>query len=74
MVNLLIADDEDIIRHGLLSIEWEKIGVNIVADVDNGLEAVETLQSEILILSYRHTNANGRFELHAIMNKNYVLK
>lgn len=48
MVNLLIADDEDIIRHGLLSIEWEKIGVNIVADVDNGLEAVEILQSEII--------------------------
>lgn len=48
MVNLLIVDDEEIIRRGLLSIEWDKIGVNVVADVDNGLEAIELLQSEIV--------------------------
>ena len=48
MVNLLIADDEDIIRRGLLSINWEKIGVKVVADVDNGLDALEILQSEII--------------------------
>ena len=48
MINLLIADDEIIIRQGLLSIDWESIGVRVVADVSNGLEAVEFLQSEIV--------------------------
>lgn len=48
MINLLIADDEHIIRHGLLSIGWESIGVRVVGSVDNGLEAVELLQSEMV--------------------------
>jgi len=48
MVNLLIADDEAIIRQGLLSIKWVDIGVYVVAAVDNGLEAIEILQSEIV--------------------------
>ncbi len=48
MVNLLIADDEAIIRRGLLSIPWETIGVRVAADVKNGLEAIEVLQSELI--------------------------
>jgi two-component system response regulator YesN len=48
MVRLLIADDEEIIRSGLLSIGWEGLGVQVVADVDNGYEALEILQSEII--------------------------
>ncbi len=48
MIKLLIADDEDIIRRGLLTIGWEEIGVHVVADVDNGLDAIEILQSDII--------------------------
>lgn len=48
MVNLLIADDESIIRQGLLSIPWEELDVHVVADVNNGLEAVEILQGELI--------------------------
>lgn len=48
MVNLMIADDEAAIRQGLLSINWRDIGVRVAASVDNGLDAVEILQSEII--------------------------
>jgi Response regulator containing CheY-like receiver domain and AraC-type DNA-binding domain len=48
MANLLIADDEAIIRQGLMSINWESIGVNVIAAVDNGLETIELLQSELV--------------------------
>lgn len=48
MRNLLIADDEEIIRQGLMSIDWNQIGVNVIAAVENGLEAVELLQSELI--------------------------
>ena len=48
MINLLIADDENIIRQGLLSIDWKSIGINVFGSVDNGLEAVEILQGEII--------------------------
>jgi two-component system, response regulator YesN len=47
MVQLLIADDEEIIRSGLLSIGWGDIGVEVAA-VDNGYDALEMLQSELI--------------------------
>jgi len=48
LINLFIADDEAIIRQGLLSIDWRSIGVRVVGDVSNGFEAVDLLQSEII--------------------------
>jgi len=48
MFNLLIADDEENIRRGLRSIRWEEFGVRVVADVDNGLDALEEMQSNII--------------------------
>ena len=48
MIKLLIADDEDMIRRGLLTIGWKDIGIHVVAVVDNGLDAIEILQSDII--------------------------
>jgi two-component system response regulator YesN len=48
MVRLLIADDEEIIRSGLLSIGWEDLGVQVAADVDNGYDALEILQGDLI--------------------------
>ena len=62
MINLLIADDEDIIRKGLLSIDWSSICVQVVANVSNGHEAFEILQSEIIdvvILDIRMPGLDG---------------
>lgn len=62
MLKLLIADDEAIIREGLLSLDWGKAGVEVVAAVDNGLDALELLQSEfvdILLTDIRMQGMDG---------------
>lgn len=48
MFSLLIADDEEIIRKGLLSLDWKSINVNVIDDVDNGLRATEVMESELI--------------------------
>jgi YesN/AraC family two-component response regulator len=48
MMNLLIADDEAIIREGLLSLDWESININVIGVTDNGLDALEIIQSEFV--------------------------
>lgn len=46
MISMLIADDEKVIRKGLLSLEWEKIGVHVAGAVSNGVEAIKVIESE----------------------------
>ena len=67
-MNLLIADDEAVIRRGLLSLDWKSIGITDVYSVANGVEAKELLLSTsidmvILISECRFqwtgTGANG---------------
>ena len=45
-MKLLIADDEQIIRNGLLSLPWKDIGVEEVYQAENGLTAKEILTEE----------------------------
>lgn len=47
-LSLCIVDDEPIIRAGLASLPWERIGVQVAACLSDGLEAVEVLQSELI--------------------------
>ncbi|WP_461218098.1 response regulator transcription factor [Lapidilactobacillus salsurivasis] len=42
-MRLLIADDESFIRKGLLSLDWQSIGIKEVLPATNGLEAREIL-------------------------------
>ena len=44
-MTLLIVDDESLIRNGLLSLEWETVGISEVYSSANGLEA-KTLLGE----------------------------
>ncbi|MCW5953329.1 MAG: response regulator [Propionibacteriaceae bacterium] len=48
VMNLCIADDEPIIRQGLTSLPWDTIEFTVVAEVDNGLDAIEVLQTEVV--------------------------
>ncbi len=48
MISLCIADDEPVIRQGLVSLPWESVGVRLVAEVGNGLDAAEVLQTEVI--------------------------
>lgn len=45
-MNLLIADDEQIIRNGLLSLAWDSIGIRKVYQAENGLAAKEILREK----------------------------
>lgn len=42
-VKLLIADNEKMIREGLLSLPWEMAGVNEVLSAENGMDAITTM-------------------------------
>lgn len=62
MVGIVIADDEKIIRDGLLTIDWNSIGVEIKGVCGNGIEAFETLNStgaSILLTDIRMPGMNG---------------
>lgn len=48
MHTLCIVDDEPIIREGLASLPWAEAQIKVVACLSNGLEAIETLQSEVI--------------------------
>lgn len=72
MINLLIADDETAIRQGLLSLEWNEIGVRVAGAAKDGIEAWEIIQSEmidILLLDIRMPGMNG-MELLRLMAEN----
>ena len=51
-MNLLIADDEAVIRRGLLSLDWKSIGITDVYSVANGVEAKELLLSTSIDLVF----------------------
>ncbi|MHB8064903.1 MAG: response regulator transcription factor [Ruminiclostridium sp.] len=44
MVRMVIAEDEPIIRDGLVNMPWKEIGVELVGVATNGLEALDLLQ------------------------------
>ena len=47
-MNLLIADDEELIRRGMLSLDWKSIGIDEVYSAANGYEAENLLNTEKL--------------------------
>lgn len=62
MVNLIIADDEKIIRESILSFDWKKIGVNALACFASGEEVLEFLKNnsvDILLTDIRMSGMDG---------------
>ena len=47
MYQIVIADDEQMIRQGLLSLEWEANGMKVVGVAKNGIEAEEFIDSQV---------------------------
>jgi two-component system, response regulator YesN len=75
MHKLLIVDDEDIIRNGLLSIPWEEKGFRVVNSVADGFSALEILESElidIVITDIRMPGMNG-LELAEFIQKHNIM-
>lgn len=61
-MRLLIADDEEMIRSGLLSLDWKSIGIDEVYSASNGLEAADLIGSEkidIVIFDIRMPGMTG---------------
>jgi len=59
---LLIADDESVIRKGLLSLNWSKLGIDTVLDAQNGIEAKQYLRDydvDILVSDIRMPGYSG---------------
>ena len=61
-MNLLIADDEFIIREGLKSLDWNSIGITEVFSASNGIEAKASLdanQIDLAIFDIRMPGLTG---------------
>jgi len=62
MIGMVIADDELVIRQGLLSINWSKYGVTVLGAAANGNEALTMIISghpQILITDIRMPGLDG---------------
>ena len=62
MVGMVIADDELIIRQGLMSIDWNKYGVKVLGIAANGNEALSMViskQPQVLITDIRMPGMDG---------------
>ena len=59
MLKVIIADDERLICRLVQTLaDWDSMGMEVVAMAENGLEALELVQSRHPdILDYRHTYA-----------------
>lgn len=61
-MKLLIADDESVIREGLLRLDWTKAGIAEVQAVDNGLDALRRFsvwKPDIVLTDIRMAGMNG---------------
>lgn len=61
-MKLLIADDEAIIRKGLLKLDWTKAGITEVQSADNGLDAlrqISTWNPDVVLTDIRMAGMNG---------------
>lgn len=71
-MNLLIADDEHLIRQGLLSLDWHSIGIDEVYSAANGLEAknlLTTAKIDLVIFDIRMPGMTG-LELSKFIKEN----
>ena len=50
-MNLLVADDEFLIRNGIVSLDWGRIGITRVLMAFNGLEAKELIRERQIFCS-----------------------
>ncbi|NDL68054.1 response regulator [Anaerotalea alkaliphila] len=62
MHRMIVADDEPKIRRGLISLHWDEIGVEIVAEASNGKEALELAieqQPDLMLVDINMPILNG---------------
>jgi two-component system, response regulator YesN len=74
MLKLFVVDDEKLTREGIKeSFDWEKIGVEIVGDAEDGIQAlsrIEELNPDIIICDVRMPKMDG-IELTRVIRSKY---
>ena len=72
LFGVLIVEDEEWIRRGLIrSIDWERLGLELVGEADNGARALELLRSkpvDIILTDMKMPICDGRKMLQCIEN------
>ena len=63
MYTVIVADDEEEIRRGIIKrVNWEKVGFQVIGEAENGIEAlelVEKLEPDLLLTDIRMPFLNG---------------
>lgn len=74
MYKVVIAEDEMFVRLGIkMSVDWESIGMEVVADVENGqqaLEVCEALKPDIIITDIKMPVMDGLTLIKNVRQKN----
>ena len=53
MIKVLLVDDEQFIRQGMRHlVNWEKYGCQIVAEAENGMDAIRILEESDIDLAF----------------------
>lgn len=76
-MKLLIADDSEILRSRLIEMLSNIPGIEIVGEVENGVDAVvfaDRLKPDVIILDIRMPNADGILALESIRQSNAISK
>lgn len=73
MVKILVIDDENVVRNGIvLETDWDKLGCVVVGEATNGeegLEAIEKYRPDIVISDIRMPRMDGIEMLKALREK-----
>jgi len=62
IIKIVLADDHTIVRQGLRSILEQQAGINVIAEADNGREAVritKQLKPDVVVMDFSMPDLNG---------------
>lgn len=71
-IRILVADDHPIVRQGLVAILNDQVDMSVVAEVDNGLQAIEQFrihQPDVAILDLQMPQVGGVGAINAIRSE-----